>query len=167
MNYRKAVAADILEMERLIMTEGPNEWNHLPEDEVREHLRGIARGETEAVLAQEEQQIVGFVSYVWGKIYPQYEPEEFRDKDHGYIAEAVIHRNSTGRGIGSHLLAMAVDELGKKGFTRVYAHRHEENIASARMLEKAGFEAVDTFYDHERRPYGSRKTVVCRYVAKG
>jgi len=54
--------------------------------------------------------------------------------------------------------------LQKKGFTRVYAHRHEENAASARMLEKAGFEIVDTFYDPERRPYGSRNTTVCRFV---
>ena len=175
MNYRKAITSDIAGMEQLILTEGPNEWNHLPEDEVREHLRDIATGETEAVLAEMEtdvqdapshNRIVGFVSYVWGQIYPQYEPAELKDKDHGYVSEAVVHRDFAGRGIGSRLLRMSLQELAEKGFKRVYAHRHEENLASAKMMEKTGFEIVDTFYDPERRPHGSRNTTVCRYVEK-
>ncbi len=83
MNYRSAVVSDIREMEELILAEGPNEWNYLPEHEIREHLRDILRGKTEVVLAEEDHKIVGFVSYVWGKVYPQYESEELKDRDHG------------------------------------------------------------------------------------
>ncbi len=53
MKYRLANSGDISQMEDLILTECLNEWNHLPEDEIREHLRDIERGKTEAVLAIE------------------------------------------------------------------------------------------------------------------
>ena len=163
MQFRKAGVKDIAAMTTLILEEGPSEWNHLPEKETREHVAGIADGRTSAFVAEECQQIVGFVSYIIGKIYPQYEPEEVRNEDHAYISEAVVHRDYTGRGLGTRLLNMATDDLMKKGYWRIYAHRHEENKASARMLEKAGFQIVDTFDDPERRPHGSRRTTVCRY----
>lgn len=42
-------------------------------------------------------------------------------------------------------MRMAIEELERKGIKRVYAHRHEENAASARLMEKSGFEIADTF----------------------
>ncbi len=163
MQFRKAETKDIEAMTTLILEEGPNEWNFLPEKETRNHTAGIAEGRTQAFVAEESGQIIGFVSYVTGKFYPQYEPDELKQEDHGYIAEGVVHHNYRGNDIGPRLLDMAIDDLMKRGYWRVYAHRHDENKASARLMEKAGFEIVDTFDDPERRPNGSRRTAVCRY----
>jgi hypothetical protein len=41
--------------------------------------------------------------------------------------------------------------------------RHEENLASAGMMRKAGFTELRTFVDLQRRDYGSRKTTVMGY----
>ena len=163
MHYRKAKPEDIPAMTTLILEEGPNKWNFLSEKETREHLDGIADGRTEAVVVKENGQIVGFVSYVTGKIYPQYEPEEVKGEDHAYISEAVVHRGYRGRGLGTQLLDKATDNLMRKGYWRIYAHRHEENKASERLMEKSDFVIVDTFDDPEHRPHGSRRTTVCRY----
>jgi L-amino acid N-acyltransferase YncA len=164
LNYRKAEPGDIQEMQDLLLTEGKNPYNYLPEDGVREHLQAIAAGKTEAILAVSGGRMVGFVSYVWGRVYPQYEPLENREKDHGYIAEAVVAGRWRGEGVGTRLVQLAKEELTKKGFHTIYAMRHAENRASARMLEKANFEEVATFPDPERRHFGSRKTTVCRFV---
>ena len=164
MKYRKARPSDVEAMQRLLLTEGKNDYNYLPETEVKKHLEGIASGETEAVLAEIDGKLAGFVSYTWGKHYPQYEPPDARNRDHGYIAEAVVSENLRGKGIGTMLLGMARDELLKKGFSRIYLKRHAENKASARIMEKAGFVEVETFLDPAIRTYGSRKTTVCRFA---
>lgn len=164
MDYRKALNEDRGEMQRLLLTDGKNPYNYLPEDGVREHLEGIAAGKTEAVLAVSDGKLAGFVSYVWGRVYPQFEPPGSSDRDQGYIAETIVARQFRGEGIGTRLVELAKEELLKKGFHTIYAMRHAENRASARMLEKAGFVEVATFPDPERRPFGNGKTTVCRFV---
>jgi len=43
--------------------------------------------------------------------------------------------------------------------------RHEENLASAGMMRKAGFDGVAHLYvDLARRDYGSRKTTVMGFT---
>ena len=158
--YRSALPADIPSMEILILAEGQNEWNYLPEEDIHKHLAGIETDSVWAVLAEDEKQMLGFASYELVKTYAKYEPEEFKDREHGYIAEAVVCRNSTGKGIGSELFRKARDELVNMGYPRIYAIRHEENKPSARMMEKAGFEVIDEFDDEMRK----RMTAVCRYV---
>ncbi|HLD85672.1 MAG TPA: hypothetical protein VI968_03890 [archaeon] len=59
---------------------------------------------------------------------------------------------------------MAIDDMSSHGIKRVYAMRHEENGASARLMEKLGFEIIDTFNDPVKRHSGSRRTAVCRLV---
>ena len=165
MQYRKALAANIDEMTTLLLTEGPNQWNYLPEDEVREHLHGIANGTTHAFLCQDGP-IVGFVSYNIGVIWPKYEPEELKQTPHGYLAEAVTHHDYRGENIGPDCAQMAIEDMVSQGVNRIYVIRHEENAASARLMEKTGFEVVDTFYDPVRRQTGTRRTTVCRLVKR-
>ena len=75
----------------------------------------------------------------------------------------VVHCDSRGQGIGSRLLEECKERLRALGAERIYVERHEENRASAGMMRKAGFEIIDTFFDPDRRPTGSRNTVVSRF----
>ncbi len=162
--YRKALPDDIGEMIGLILKEGRNPYNYIPEEGVKNLLHGIETGESEAVLSVSEGKIIGFVCFVWGRIYPQYEPRDKMGKEHGYIAEVVVAESFRGKGIGTWLIELAKRRLLEKGFSTIYIKRHAENAASAMMMEKAGFREVDTFYDPEIRTYGNRKTTVCRFT---
>lgn len=159
---RKATKADILDMIEIIFEHGPNQWNHLPPAEVTAHLRKVDSGEVQATVAHKEQALVGFVSFNSTTDYEQYQPQARKEKPHAYIAEAVVHRDYGGKGLGSRLLKAAVDEIYNQGFSEIYVIRHEENAASACMMRKAGFEEVVTFYDPDHRPAGSQRTTICR-----
>ena len=56
---------------------------------------------------------------------------------------------------------------GAKETTALLIDRHEENLASAGMMRKAGFVTLKTYLDLERRDYGSRKTTVMAYGLNG
>lgn len=163
---REATAADIPVITDLILTHGPNPWNHLPEDEIREHVGEIATGQVEALVAELRQEIIGVVTSEVGHRYPQYQPPEEREQEHGYLAEAVVHRDHAGHGIGSKLFRAAAEKLFRRGIRQVYAKRHEENPGSAGMMRKSRFTAVDTFDDPEIRKTGSRRTTVERATAE-
>ncbi|TSC58875.1 MAG: hypothetical protein Greene041619_253 [Candidatus Peregrinibacteria bacterium Greene0416_19] len=161
---RPATSADIPAVESLLLEHGPNPWNHLPAEEVRAHVEAIATGATRAVLACIGSDVIGAVTYVTGKRYPQYQPQGRSDADHGYVAEAVVHRDHAGKGIGSTLLSATTRSMTAEGIAEVYAMRHEENGASAGMMRKSGFEVVDTFDDPVIRLTGSRRTSVERIL---
>lgn len=149
-------------MRKLIFEHGPNPWNHLPEDGVNAHLDRVEAGTEWAVTAWAGHDLVGFVSFRVGRLFPQYEPEATRHMDHGYIVEGVVHRRFAGVGIGAALLNAAKNRLRERGVPVVYADRHEENIGSAALMAATGFEIVDTFPEPARRPHGSGKTCVGR-----
>ncbi|GLK91542.1 GNAT family N-acetyltransferase [Pseudomonas turukhanskensis] len=158
---RAAQPQDIAELTALLLEHGPNPWNYLPEDGIREHLNAIADGSVEAVVAEQGERIVGFVSYIQTRQFADQQPAARRDDAQGYICEAVVHRDMAGKGLGSTLLEQAVARLGAKGLVDIYIDRHEENIASAGMMRKAGFSELHTYADPQRRPNGSRRTTVC------
>ena len=164
LEFRAAAAGDIPAMRELIFTHGPNQWNFLPEAEVSRHIEAVASGETLAVLAFDRASLVGMASAGVGEYYPQYEDAEGRSRPRGYIAEAVVHRDFTGRGIGPRLLEEAKLMLRAAGVSTIYIKRHADNQPSGRMMHKAGFETVDEFYDPEIRTSGSRRTVVARFT---
>ena len=60
---RAAETGDIEAMTDLLLSHGPNPWNHLPEEGVRAHLRAIADGEVRAVLAERDDRLLGFASF--------------------------------------------------------------------------------------------------------
>ena len=163
---RGSKAADIPAMLELIFTHGVNQWNFLPEAEVRMHLDGIASGKTQAVIAEFDGGLVGFVTFLAQHSLPGVEAVK-PGSLHAYVCEAVVHREHAGKGIGSQLLRAATAALMAQGFNDIYIERHEENLASAGMMRKAGFIEIDCFDDPERRASGSRRTTVCRFVADG
>lgn len=156
------MSADIPGIQNFIFEHGPNEWNHLPEVDVKVHLAAIAEEKVRGIIAEEAGHIFGIMTYETGIFYPEYEPAP--DTIHGYIAEGVVHRDLVGRGVGRRMLDEVLNAFTQHGIRRVYAKRHEENPFSKRLMEKAGFEEVATFNDPEVRPNGSRRTTVCRYV---
>lgn len=150
---------------RLILTEhGPSILNYLPQNEVDDHVSDISNGKVLAVVAQTEDALVGVSTYQVGQFYPQYQPPNRTNKDHGYLAETVVHREYVSKGIGTLLLKMAISNLQSNGIKEIYAKRHADNIASRRMMEKCGLIAIDEFYDPTIRPTGSRRTTVSQTV---
>ena len=145
----------------LIFDHGANIWNYLPEDGIREHLDDIAQGRAHGVLALEQGQLIGAVTFGLSTDFDHYLPEQARGTPQGYVSEAVVRRDRTGQGWGTRLLRLALVELGKLGAERVFIDRHEENLASAGMMRAAGFVEIDTYADPRRRPHGSGRTTVC------
>lgn len=151
----------------LILEHGPNDWNYLPEDAIRQHVEGIATGSTLAIVAESvrgDNQLFGVVTYEIGHRFPQYQPTGRETEAHGYISEAVVHRDHVGKGLGSKMLGAAIKGLVETGIQEIYALRHAENEASAGMMRKNGMLVVDVFYDPEIRPNGSRQTVVTQRI---
>jgi RimJ/RimL family protein N-acetyltransferase len=164
LSLRNARSSDVPLMLALIFDHGPNAWNYLPKDETTAHLQAVGGEEVFAVLAQEREEIVGFVSFYVTEHFARYQPAERSNASHGYICEAVVDKEHIGKGLGTRLLMMALEQLGSLGVKEVYIDRHEENAGSAGMMRKAGFVEVDVFFDPERRTFGSRRTAVCRAI---
>jgi ribosomal protein S18 acetylase RimI-like enzyme len=160
LRIREALAADIDNLCALIFEHGPNPWNHLPSVEVTAHLQQIADGSVSALLAERGGELLGFVSYKLSRHFARYQPPTRCDQEHAYICEAVTHRDVAGHGLGSRLLKQVIAALVEQGVGDIYIDRHEEDAASAAMMRKAGFVEIETYADLERRPNGSRRTMV-------
>ena len=152
---------DLPALRTLIFDDGVNIWNYLPEDGIGEHLEDIALGRAFGVLALEQGQLIGAVTFGLSTDFDDYLPPQARGTPQGYVSEAVVRRDRTGQGWGTRLLRLALVELGKLGAERVFIDRHEENLASAGMMRAAGFVEIDTYADPRRRPHGSGRTTVC------
>ncbi len=161
---RSATADDIAAMLAFIFEHGANQWNFLPADDVAAHLGAIADGRTQAVLAESAGILLGFVTFMVTRTMARYQSREYLGYPHGYVCEAVVHREHAGRGLGSRLLKEVIARLAAQGRKEIYIERHEENLASAGMMRKAGFTEVATFDDPQRRSSGSRRTTVCRLI---
>lgn len=164
LQIRPARAEDVPAMLDLIFEHGPNDWNYLPDGPVREHFQGVAEGEVWALLAVDGPELRGLVTFHESDAFARYQlPGRGR---HAYIAEATVHRDEAGHGLGTRLLRAAITELAGRGLADIYIERHEENPGSAGMMRKAGFRELRTFDDPQRRPNGSRRTTLCYLDAR-
>ena len=77
-----------------------------------------------------------------------------------YLAEIVVHREFNGRGIGTNLIKKIACNAVDEGAHFIVADRHDENLASAGMMKKSGFEVLHSFNDPNRRGTGNRKTTM-------
>jgi len=163
---REATAADIPAMLDFIYEHGTNHWNFLPKDDVAAHFAAIDGGKTQALIAETNGALSGFVTYMSARSMARYQSRERIGYPHGYVCEAVVHRDLAGKGLGSRLLREAVQRLAAQGLKEIYIERHEENLPSAGMMRKAGFVEIHTVDDPERRASGSRRTTVCRLIVE-
>jgi ribosomal protein S18 acetylase RimI-like enzyme len=148
-------------MQALIFDHGANVWNYLPEDGIRAHLDDIAQGRARGVLALQDGGILGAVTFGLSNDFDRYLPLQTRGTPQGYVSEAVVRREQAGKGLGTQLLREALLALTKMGAERVFIDRHEENLASAGMMRRAGFVEIETYADPRRHPHGSGRTTVC------
>jgi ribosomal protein S18 acetylase RimI-like enzyme len=158
-----AVSAErVAELQTFIPEHGANLWNWLPEDGIAQHMRDLADGQADGLLAIDGLGIVGAVTFCITRNFAGYQQPERSQAPQGYICEVVVRRDAVGRGLGAQLLKQAVLRLRAQGLQEVYADRHEENAASAGMMRKVGFLELATFAEPARRPHGSGRTTLCR-----
>lgn len=160
----KAQIFDVPAMYAFIFEHGVNPWNYLSHQYIGAHLAEIESGKTQGLLIRLDGEIAGLTTFTSSTELARYQAPEHLGSVHGYISEAVVHRERAGHGIGTTLLRAAVAELAAQGHKEIYAERHEENKASAGMMRKAGFVEIDVFEDLDRRAAGSRRTSVSRLI---
>lgn len=162
-----ASAQDLPALHDLIFDHGANIWNYLPEDGIRAHIDDIAQGRAHGVLALQDGQILGAVTFGLSTDFDRYLPAPLRGTPQGYVSEAVVRRDQARRGLGTQLLKEALASLATMGAQMVFIDRHEENLASAGMMRRAGFVEVETYPDPRRRTHGSGRTTVCCFKPAG
>ena len=156
---RKLSDADMKHMKNLLFNEGHSEWNYLTEDSVNEQIVLIRDGKALAVVAEDEE-IFGFAVLILGQACPE-KLRKYQSLDQiAYIKDVVVGKELAGQGVGTKLLLECFSIARDKKFDDVYIERHEENLASAAMMRKAGFELVETIYDPAKRFSGSRNTSI-------
>lgn len=165
--YRSALGAELSELKSFLFTHGTNPWNHLPIDGVNREFELVANGSASMLVAVENTTFLGFVIFY----HPDCLPDEYLQytelQKTIYIAEAVVHKDYTGQGIGHHLLRLVTERAVDLDATLLLIDRHEENMASAGMMRKAGFKLLTTYRDPQRRHYGSRNTSILSLQLNG
>ena len=158
-----AGAEHLSALRALIFDHGANSWNYLPEDGIREHLDDIAQGRAHGVLASQDGHLLGAVTFGLSTAFDRYLPPQTSGTPQGYVSEAVVRRDRVGQGLGTRLLREALAALSAMGAQAVFIDRHEENLASAGMMRRAGFVEIETYDDPRRHPHGSGRTTVSRF----
>ncbi|MRI32634.1 GNAT family N-acetyltransferase [Endozoicomonas sp. OPT23] len=156
---RNLTNSDYEAMRNLLLSEGPNEWNYITDESIENQFNLIRSGKAVAVLL-EEIKIVGFAVLILKEASPEKLEKYTNISYSAYINDVVVHKNQSGKGFGSKLLCEAINLAKIEGCNQVFIERHEENLASAGMMRKAGFEIVDTFYDPQKRSSGTRRTTI-------
>ena len=158
--YRSALGAELNELKSFLFTHGTNPWNHLPIDGVDKEFELVATGSASMLVAVENTTVLGFVIFYHPDSLPSQYLQYTELQPTIYIAEAVVHKDYTGQGIGHHLLCSVIEQAVHFDTTLLLIDRHEENMASAGMMHKAGFTLLKTYRDPQRRQSGSRNTSV-------
>lgn len=150
---------DFEAMRSLLLKEGPNEWNYITDKSIDHQFQLIKEGKALAVIA-EKTSIVGFAILIMKEACPRKLSKYSILSDAAYINDVVVASSQSGKGLGCQLLRQSIKLAADAVCKNVYIERHEENLASAGMMRKAGFELVETFYDPKKRSAGSRNTSV-------
>lgn len=163
--FRPAALEELADVKALLWDQGPNEWNYLTEEGVDAEFSLIEQGSAAAMVAvdSDKDQIIGFAILIDGAVSPDYLTKYSALNELCFIGDVVVSSAYSGQGIATKLLECCIKEAKEKQAQTVLIERHEENLASAGMMRKAGFQPVDTFYDPGKRSTGSRKTVILKY----
>jgi L-amino acid N-acyltransferase YncA len=164
--YSLALHKDLATLKTFLFKHGSNPRNHLPGDGVDKEFALITEGKASVIVATDNSALLGFGIFY----HPQALPNKYLQfsglHQTIYIAEAVVHQAHVGQGIGHKLLTEIINQATKFGASMLIVDRHEQNLASAGMMRKAGFIELATFDDPHRRDMGSRKTTVMGYTLK-
>ena len=158
--YRRAIASELNDLKSFLFEHGTNPWNHLPIDGVDKEFALVSIGAASIIVAVDNARFLGFAIFYHPDSLPSQYLQYAQSKSTIYIAEAVVHKDYTGQGIGYHLLRSIIDQAADFNASLLLIDRHEENMASAGMMRKAGFELVTVYNDPKRRHYGSGNTAI-------
>ena len=159
-SYRLAKLSELDELKTFLFHHGANPWNHLPLESVDSEFALIAAGQASAVVAYRDQQPLGLGIFYHPQALPKNYMTFSQAKPAIYIAEVVVHKDHSGRGIGTGLLNDIIHRAPKFGAEILLIDRHTENMGSAGMMRKSGFKELSTFVDLDRRDVGNRSTTV-------
>jgi len=163
LEYRKAIVEEIDELKKILWKYGPNEWNYLTREGVNEEFALVEQGYAQAIVATEGSEVVGFSVLIEGSLSPQYLSKYCSLNNMLFIGDVVVSSLHSGKGIATQLLKECLAEAQRKNVNTVLIERHEENLASAGMMRKAGFNIIDTFHDPEKRTVGSQNSVILEF----
>ena len=158
--YRRAIASELKDLKSFLFEHGTNPWNYLPLDGVDKEFDIVSKGAASIIVAVDNARLLGFAIFYHPNSLPSQYLQYTESKPTIYIAEAVVHKDYTGQGIGYHLLRSIIDQAADFNASLLLIDRHEENMASAGMMRKAGFELVTIYNDPKRRHYGSCNTAI-------
>ncbi|RXE88454.1 GNAT family N-acetyltransferase [Pseudoalteromonas sp. A757] len=142
---------------------GPNEWNYLTPEGINDEFALVESGSALAIVATKDSEIIGFAVLIDGVASPSYLEKYCDLKQMKFVGDVVVSSLHSGQGIATRLLEECVLEARNNNTSNVLIERHEENLASAGMMRKAGFEIVDTFHDPEKRTTGSQNSVILEF----
>jgi len=161
--YRNALIEEIDDLKELLWKYGPNEWNYLTKEGIDSEFSLVKDGWASVVVATYKNEIIGFSVLIDGNKSPDYLSKYGSLYEMCFIGDVVVSSNYSGKGIATQLLKKCLDEAKQKKYKTVLVERHEENLASAGMMKKAGFNIIDTFYDPDKRETGSRNSAILAY----
>lgn len=161
--YRNALVEEIDKLKKLLWKYGPNEWNYLTKEGVDDEFLLMQNASASAVVATYENEIIGFSVLIDGDKSPEYLSKYGSVDDMCFIGDVVVSSNHSGKGVATQLLIKCLDEAKQKKYKTVLVERHEENLASAGMMKKAGFSIIDVFYDPDKREKGSKNSVILSF----
>jgi L-amino acid N-acyltransferase YncA len=161
--YRLANPDELDRLKAFLIHHGANPWNHLPLDSVDNEFRIVASGKASVLVAYSEENLVGLAIFYHPESLPKNYLEFSQGKSAIYIAEVVVSKGHSGRGIGTSLLTDIIQRAPQFGADMLLVDRHTENMGSAGMMKKSGFKELATFVDLERRDFGNRSTTVLSF----
>ena len=161
--YRKALNEEIDQLKQLLWQYGPNEWNFLSTEGVDSEFALMESGQARTLVATLDDGIIGFAVLIDGKVSPGYLHKYCSMEDMQFIGDVVVSSSHAGKGIATKLLSECLAQAKTLNAKTVLIERHEENLASAGMMRKAGFEVIDTFHDPEKRSAGSQNSVILEF----
>ena len=160
LNYRLANKNEIPQLKNVLWQHGPNQWNYLTEQGVDDEMQLILNDKAIAIVATDKDQIIGFSVLIEGTSSPSYLEKYTDNPSFSFIGDVVVSSDYAGQGIATRLLNLCLQEAEKQDMKSVLIERHEENLASAGMMRKAGFTVIDTFFDPLKREAGSQNSVI-------
>ncbi len=148
-------------MVTFLFKHGQNQWNYLPEEGIAAEFQCLNSGEAIAFIA-EDTNMVGFAISLLSQACPEYLWKYTPLSKIMFIADVVVGADHAGKGIGSELLKLSIAQSVTLRCESVFIERHEENLASAAMMNRAGFTLVETFYDPGKRHSGSQNSSILK-----
>lgn len=164
LNFEKFQTIDITNTVKFMLKHGKNQWNDISENSLKSQLQAIQNSESFGLEAKVNGKTAGILLTSSPAKFSKYYPHTVNPIKIGHISEVVIDASFKGQGIGTKILEKAKEIFNESGIQIVFAERHEENIGSAKVMERSGFTLVDTFLDFPRRKTGSKCTCVCQFT---